>query len=115
MSVPENMIAIAEDIMRQWGVPAKYLANGAEDAVDVTVRCKPQRRMTSQGRTFLIMEVSVLSSEVAAPGFGDVVTVDGDAWKLSSLPLEFYEIASHLEGALWQLTLVTDARPTRRH
>jgi hypothetical protein len=44
MSVPEDMIAIAEDIIRQWGVPATYRAQGAEESVDVTVRKKPKRK-----------------------------------------------------------------------
>jgi hypothetical protein len=60
------------------------------------------------------MEISVRSSEVAAPNFGDVFTINGETWKLSSLPLEFYEIASNAGGALWNLTLTKDAVSTGR-
>lgn len=116
MTIASDMQAIADDLMAMLGVPATYQANGtgAWEAVDVTVRCKPKRRMTSEGRTFLVMEISVRSSEVAEPNFGDVFTIGGEAWKLSSLPLEFYEISEHAQGALWQLVLVKDAISTGR-
>lgn len=117
MTIAADMQAIADDLMRMFGVPATYVAVGADpddEPVVVTVRCKPKRRMTSEGRTFLVMEISVRSSEVAEPNFGDVFTIEGEAWKLSSLPLEFYEITSHAGGAMWQLTLVKDAISTGR-
>ncbi len=116
MSIQQDMQAMADDLMRQFGVPATYKASGDGDwqAVPVTVRKKPIRRMTSEGRTFLVMEISVKSTEVEAPAFGDVFEIDGESWKLSSLPLEFYEISSHAQGALWQLTLVKDAVSTGR-
>ena len=114
MTIAADMQAIADDIMAMLGVPATYLAQGAEESADVTVRCKPKRRMTSEGRTFLVMEISVRSSEVEAPSFGDQFTIGGESWKLSSLPLESYEISEHAQGALWQLTLTQDARPVRK-
>lgn len=114
MSVPEDMIAIAEDIIRQWGVPAKYLAQGAEEPVDVTVRKKPKRKVTTEGRTMMQMEISALSSVVANPAFRDVFEVDGEAWTLSPLPTEFYEIQEACGGALWNLTLVREVAPTMR-
>lgn len=114
MSVPEDMIAIAEDIIRQWGVPAKYRAQGAADAVDVTVRCKPKRRVTSEGKTMMQMEVSALSSVVTSPSIGDEFEVAGEQWALSTLPMEFMEIQEACGGALWNLTLVHDVRPVRR-
>jgi len=114
MTIAADMTAIADDLMTMLGVPATYLAQGSSTPISVTVRCKPKRRMTSEGRTFLVMEISVRSSEVSAPNFGDVFTIGGEAWKLSSLPLEFYEISDHAQGALWQLTLVKDAVSTGR-
>lgn len=114
MTIAEDMQPIADDLMRMLGVPATYKAGGTGDGVAVTVRKKPLRRMTSEGRTFLVMEISVRSTEVEAPAFGDVFEIGGEAWKLSSLPLEFYEITEHAQGALWQLTLSQDARPTRK-
>ena len=115
MSIAEDMIAIADDMMLMLGVPATYTAHGSVlPGVDVTVRCKPKRRLTSEGRSFLVMEISVRSSEVEAPAFGDVFEIGTEAWKLSSLPLEFYEIASNADGALWNLTLVKDAVSTGR-
>jgi len=114
MSIQQGMQAMADDLMRQFGVPATYKAGGAGEGVAVTVRCKPKRRMTSEGRTFMVMEISVRSAEVEAPAFGDVFEIGAESWKLSSLPLEFYEISSHAMGALWQLTLVQDARPVRK-
>lgn len=114
MSIATDMQAMADDIMRMFGGPATYKAGGTGEGVAVTVRKKPLRRMTSEGRTFLVMEISVRSTEVEAPAFGDVFEIDGESWKLSSLPLEFYEISSHAQGALWQLTLVQDARPIRK-
>lgn len=114
MTIADDMQAMADDIMRMFGVAATYKAGGAGDGVAVTVRKKPLRRMTSEGRTFLVMEISVKSTEVEAPAFGDVFEIDGESWKLSSLPLEFYEISSHAQGALWQLVLVKDAVSTGR-
>lgn len=114
MTIASDMQAMADDIMRMFGGPATYKAGGTGEGVAVTVRKKPLRRMTSEGRTFLVMEISVRSTEVEAPAFGDVFEIDGESWKLSSLPLEFYEISSHAQGALWQLTLVQDARPIRK-
>lgn len=114
MSVQEDMQVMADDLMRTFGVEATYKAGGAGEGVPVTVRKKPMRRMTSDGRTFLVMEISVRSSEVRNPAFGDVFVIGSESWKLSSLPLEFYEITSHAQGALWQLTLTQDARPVRK-
>ena len=116
MTIAADMIAIADDLMRMFGVPASYIpsGSGAWEAVPVTVRKKPLCRMTSEGRTFLVMEISVRSSEVEAPAFGDVFEIGEESWKLSSLPLEFYEISSHAGGALWQLVLVKDAVSTGR-
>lgn len=114
MTIAEDMQAMADDLMRTFGVEATYKAGGAGEGVAVTVRKKPMRRMTSDGRTFLVMEISVRSSEVGNPAFGDVFVIGSENWKLSSLPLEFYEITSHAQGALWQLTLTQDARPVRK-
>ena len=114
MSVPEDMIAIAEDIIRQWGVPAKYRAQGAAEAVDVMIRKKPKRKVTTEGRAMMQMEISVLSSVVTIPAFRDVVEVDGEEWTLSPLPMEFYEIQEACGGALWNLTLVREVTPTMR-
>jgi len=116
VTIASDMQAIADDLMAMLGVPATYQAagTGALEAVPVTVRCKPKRRMKSEGRTFLVMEISVRSSEVAEPNFGDTFTIGGEVWKLSSLPLEFYEISEHAQGALWQLVLVKDAVSTGR-
>lgn len=117
MTIAADMLAIADDLMAMLGVNATYRATGSDpddDPVAVTVRCKPKRRMTSEGRTFLVMEISVRSSEVSEPNFGDVFTIGGEAWKLSSLPLGFYEITEHAQGALWQLVLVKDAISTGR-
>ena len=116
MTIAADMQAIADDLMRMFGVPAKYRASGdgAWEEIDVTVRCKPKRMMTMERGRMWVMEISVRSSEVAEPIFGDVFTIEGEAWKLSSLPLEFYEITSHAGGALWQLTLVGDAISTGR-
>ena len=114
MSIQQDMQALADDLMRQFGVPSTYKAGGDGEGVAITVRKKPLRRMTSEGRTFLVMEISVRSTEVEAPAFGDTFEIGGESWKLSSLPLEFYEISSHAQGALWQLTLVQDARPVRK-
>lgn len=114
MSIATDMQAIADDLMSMFGVPATYKAGGAGEGAPVTVRKKPLRRMTSEGRTFLVMEISVRSTEVEAPSFGDVFEIGGEPWKLSSLPSEFYEISSHADGALWQLVLVKDAVSTGR-
>lgn len=114
MTIVDDMQAMADDIMRMFGVDATYKAGGAGEGVAVVARKKPLRRMTSEGRTFLVMEISVRSTEVSAPSFGDVFEIDGESWKLSSLPLEFYEISSHAQGALWQLVLVKDAVSTGR-
>lgn len=114
MSIATDMQAIADDLMRMLGVDATYKAGGAGEGVAVVVRCRPRRRMTSEGRTFLVMEISVRSTEAAEPAFGDVFEIGTESWKLSSLPLEFYEISSHAEGTLWQLTLVKDAISTGR-
>lgn len=117
MTIAADMQAIADDLMRMFGVPATYVAIGADpddEPVECTVRCKPKRLMTMERGRMWVMEISVRSSEVAEPNFGDVFTIDGDAWKLSSLPLDSDEIASHAGGALWQLTLVKDAISTGR-
>lgn len=114
MTIADDMAAMADDLMATLGVPATYRAGGAGDGVAVTVRCKPTRRMTGQSRTFLVMEISVRATEVDDPQFGDVFVIGSETWNLSSLPLEFCEIASHAMGALWQLTLTRDARPGRK-
>lgn len=114
MTIPADMAAMADDIMATLGVPATYRAGGAGDGVAVTVRCKPRRRMTNASRTFLLMEISVRATEVSDPQFGDTFEIGPDVWSLSSLPLEFYEITDHAMGALWQLALTRDARPTLR-
>ena len=114
MSIPEDMLAMADDLMRTFGVVATYKAGGAGAGVAVTVRKKPMRRMTSDGRTFLVMEISVRSTEVETPNFGDVFTIGTEEWKLSSLPLESYEITSTAMETLWQLVLVKDALSTGR-
>ena len=114
MTIADDMAAMADDLMAGFGVPATYRAGGTGDGVAVTVRCKPVRRMTNESRTFLVMEISVRSTEVETPNFGDVFVIGADEWKLSSLGLEFYEIASHAMGTIWQLTLTRDARPTLR-
>jgi len=115
MTIADDMATLADDLMRMFGVPAKYWPHGSRLPSDVvTVRCKPARRLTTEGRTMWVMKISVRSSEVSAPNFGDVFTIDGDAWKLSTLPLDSDEINSHAGGALWQLTLVKDAISTGR-
>lgn len=117
MTIASDMQAVADDLMRMFGVAATYVAVGSDpddDPVAVTVRCKPKRLMTMERGRMWVMEISVRSSEVSAPNFGDVFTIDGEVWKLSTLPLEFYEISSHAGGALWQLTLVKDAISTGR-
>lgn len=114
MTIAEDMQAMADDLMRMFGVAATYKAGGTGEGVAVVVRKKPMRRMTSDGRTFLVMEISVRATEVGAPNFGDVFTIGTEEWKLSSLPLEFYEITSTAMETLWQLVLVKDAISTGR-
>jgi len=115
MSIANDMIAIADDMMRMFGVPATYTAQGSVlPGVAVTVRCKPRRRVTMESRTMWQMEISVRNNAVTSPSFGDVFEVDGESWKLTQLPMEFMEIAEACGGALWNLTLVRDARPTRK-
>ena len=115
MSAPADMQAIAEDIIRQYGVPAEYLAHGSDlPAVPVTIRKKPLRKVSMSGRTMWQREISVLSSVIESPSFGDVFEIDGEPWKLTTLPIEFMEIAESCGGALWNLTLIQDARPTRK-
>jgi len=115
MSIAEDMIAIADDMMLMLGVPATYIAQGSVlPGVAVTVRCKPKRTMTQERGRMLVMEISVRATEVETPAFGDTFEIGGESWKLSSLPLEFYEISSHAMGALWQLVLIKDAVSTGR-
>lgn len=114
MAIADDMQAIADQLMRDFGVPAIYKASGDWQDVNCTVRCKPKRLMTMERGRMWVMEISVRSSEVAGPNFGDTFTIDGEVWKLSTMPLEFYEISSTAMGALWQLTLVKDAVSTGR-
>lgn len=115
MTIAEDMIAIADDMMRMFGVLATYTAQGSVlPGVPVTVRCKPKRRLTMEQRTAMVMEISVRSSEVEAPNFGDVFEIAGEAWKLTSLPLDSYEIETAAGGALWKLMLNMDARSTMK-
>lgn len=115
MSIAEDMIAIADQLMADFGVPATYLAQGSEDpAVDVTVRCKPKMKVADGHKTVTAMGITVRSSEVADPGFGDVFTVDGVAWKVSTLHPDFSRIKTDAAGALWTMGVVTDARPGRK-
>jgi len=109
------MIAIADDMMSMFGVPATYIAQGSVlPGVDVTVRCKPKRMVTIESWTRWQMEFCGRSNAVTSPSFGDVFEVDGESWKLTQLPMEFMEIAEACGGALWNLTLVRDARPVRK-
>lgn len=114
MSIQTDMQAIADDLMRTFGVEATYKAGGGWEGAQVTVRCKPKRLMTMERGRMWVMEISVRSSEVSAPNFGDVFTISAEDWKLSSLPLEFYEINSTAMNTLWQLVLVKDAISTGR-
>lgn len=111
MSIADDMVAMANDMMSTFGVAATYLPSGGDpddDAVAVTVRCKPQYVMVTDRGRMRVMDVSVRASEVSAPDFGDTFTIDGAAWKLSALPDGASEINSTAMGALWQLTLVKD-------
>ena len=114
MSIPEDMLAMADDLMATLGVSATYRPSGVGPDVPVTVRVKPRQTIFDGNKRMTVMEISVRSSEVADPQYGDVFVIGTDAWKLTSLPVEKGEIMSHAMGALWQLTLTIDARSTMR-
>lgn len=116
MSIATDMQAMADDLMRQFGVPATYKASGDGDwqAVPVTVRCKPKQTIFDGSKRLKAMEISVRSSEVADPEYGDIFEIDGVEWKISGLSPDKSGIASHACGTLWQLALVVDARPGRK-
>ena len=114
MSIATDMQAIADDLMSMFGVPATYKAGGAGDGAAVVVRCKPKQTIWDGSKRLKTMEISVRSSEVADPEYGDTFEIDGDEWKISGLSPDKSGIASHAGGALWQLALVMDARPGRK-
>ena len=114
MSIAEDMIAIADDMMRMFGVPATYKSGGTGEGVAVTVRCKPKQTISDGSKRLKAMEISVRQTEVADPEYGDTFEVDGAEWKISGLSPDKSGIASHACGALWQIALVMDARPGRK-
>jgi len=114
MSITTDMQAMADDIMRMFGGPATYKAGGAGEGAAVTVRCKPKETIWDGSKRLKAMEISVRSSEVADPEYGDIFEIDGVEWKISGLSPDKSGIASHACGALWQLALVMDARPGRK-
>lgn len=114
MTIADDMKAMADDIMRMFGVPATYKTGGAGEGVAVVVRCKPQQTIWDGSKRLKAMEISVRSSEVADPEYGDTFEIDGAVWKISGLSPDKSGIASHAGGALWQLALVMDARPGRK-
>jgi hypothetical protein len=114
MSIATDMQAMADDLMRQFGVPATYKAGGAGEGVAVTVRCKPKQTIWDGSKRLRAMEISVRSAEVADPEYGDTFEIDDTEWKISGLSPDKSGIASHACGTLWQLALVVDARPGRK-
>ena len=114
MSIATDMQAMADDLMRQFGVPATYKAGGAGEGVAVTVRCKPRRVALDERIRMHVMEISVRASEVQAPDYGDTFEIGGVTWAIKGLPTGESEITDHAMGALWQLVLTRDARPTLR-
>lgn len=113
MTIPPDMQELANAIMADWGVPALYRPTGQDPAEEVTVRCKPRFVVVGAQKT-RVMDISVRATEVAMPEYGDTFEIDGELWRLSALPSGDSEINSHACGALWQLTLVRDARPGRK-
>lgn len=114
MTIPADMAAMADDLMATLGVPATYRAGGTGDGVAVTVRCKPRQVMLDERIRMHVMEISVRAADVADPDYGDTFEIDGATWTIKGLPVGDGEIKSHAMGALWQLVLTRDARPTRR-
>lgn len=117
MTIAEDMARIADKLMADFGVAATYLPSGgdpAEDAVTVTVRCKPKMKVFDGHKAMTVMGLTVRSSEVADPNFGDVFTVDGVDWKISALHPDFQRIKSDAGGVLWVMGVVNDVRPGRK-
>lgn len=117
MTIVSNMQAIADDLMRMFGVAATYVAIGADpddDPVAVTVRCKPRMKVADGHKVTTAMGLTVRSSEVADPNFGDVFTIDGIEWKVSTLHPDFQRIKTDAGGALWTMGVVSDSRPSRK-
>ena len=114
MSIAEDMIAMADQLMADFGVPATYRAGGAGEGVAVVVRCKPKQTIFDGSKRLKAMEISVRSTEVADPEYGDTFEIDGAEWKISGMSPDKSGITSHACGALWQLALVMDARPGRK-
>lgn len=114
MTIAEDMQAMADDLMRTFGVDATYRAGGAGAGVAVTVRCKPKQTAWDGSKKMKVMDISVRSTEVSDPEYGDTFEIDGAAWKISGLSPDRAAIASHAGGTLWQLVLVSDARPGRK-
>ena len=113
MSIPEDMLAMADDLMATLGVSATYKSAGTGPDTPVTVRVKPERVVVQDGRKFRAVDISVRSSEILDPDYGDVFIIGPSSWVLRSLD-EVSAINSHAMGALWQLTLTRDARPGRK-
>ena len=118
MTIADDMTALADALMDTYGQPAEYRPGGDEGmAVQVTVRCKPQRVLAWERRMLRIMDISVRAADVPTPYYGDVFVVHGLAWTISALPVDTLagaEIASHAGGALWQIIVMQDSVPTLR-